>query len=101
MQKELNLARNMKNNKGFFRHSGQKRQAKESMPLINNNGELALSDMEKAECLTSSPPRSSLPVGFPMPYFNKNRKLICFLVTTPNTVSDHRFSHHSFSAHKQ
>ncbi len=30
VQTELNLARNMKNNKkGFFRHTGQKRQAKE------------------------------------------------------------------------
>ena len=49
VQTELNLARNMKNNKkGFFRHTGQKRQAKERVPPINKNGELASSDMEKA-----------------------------------------------------
>ena len=49
---ELNLAKNVKNNKKtFFRYIGQKRQAKESVPpLINEKGELA-SDMKKAEVL--------------------------------------------------
>lgn len=38
--------------KGFYRYIGQKRQAKESIPpLINEKGELATADMEKAEGL--------------------------------------------------
>ncbi|KFZ68503.1 hypothetical protein N338_08076, partial [Podiceps cristatus] len=44
---ELNLARDIKNNK-----KGQKRQAKESVPpLANEKGELAATDVEKAEVL--------------------------------------------------
>ena len=52
-QVELNLARDMKNNKkGFYRYIGKRRQAKESVPpLINEMGELASSDREKAEVL--------------------------------------------------
>ena len=44
-QMELNLVRDMKNNKkGFYRYISQKRQAKESVfPLINEKGELATS----------------------------------------------------------
>jgi len=35
VQMELNLMRNVKNNKkGFFRYTGQNRQAKESAPLL-------------------------------------------------------------------
>ena len=50
---ELNLARDVKNNKkGFYRYIGRRRQAKESVsPLIKGNGELASSDIEKAEIL--------------------------------------------------
>jgi len=50
---ELNLVRDVKNNgKGFYRHSVQKRQAKESiLPFVNEKGELAMTDMEKAEVL--------------------------------------------------
>jgi len=45
----------VKNNKGFFRYTGQKRQAKESVPsLINKKRELTSSDMEKAEVLNES-----------------------------------------------
>ena len=48
---ELNLARDVKRNKkGFYRYTGQKRQAKESAPpLINGKGELVIIDTEKAE----------------------------------------------------
>ena len=50
---ELNLVWDVKNNgKGFYRHSVQKRQAKESiLPFVNEKGELAMTDMEKAEVL--------------------------------------------------
>ena len=42
---ELNLVRDVKYNKGFYRHIGRKRQAKESVPpLMKGNGELASSD---------------------------------------------------------
>ena len=49
-QMELNLARDVKNNKkGFYRYIGWRRQTKESVPLlINENRELASSDMEKS-----------------------------------------------------
>ncbi|KFZ60398.1 hypothetical protein N338_05724, partial [Podiceps cristatus] len=52
-QMELSLARDVKNNKkGFYRYIGQKRQAKESIPpLVNGKGELAATDVEKAEVL--------------------------------------------------
>ena len=49
---ELNLARDVKDNKGFYRSIGRKRQAKESVPpLMKGNGELPSSDMNKAEVL--------------------------------------------------
>lgn len=50
---ELNLARNVKNNKkGFYSYTGQKRQATESKPpLANEKGELATTDTEKDEVL--------------------------------------------------
>ena len=49
---ELNLVRDVKNNKGFFRYVGRRRQTKESVPsLINEDRELASSKMEKAEVL--------------------------------------------------
>ncbi|NXL88334.1 GTF2I factor, partial [Alectura lathami] len=51
-QMELNLVRDVKNNKGFYRYIGQKRQGKESVPpLTNEKGQLASSNMEKAEVL--------------------------------------------------
>ena len=52
-QMELNLSRDVKDNKkGFYRYIGRKRQAKESAPpLMKGNGELASSDTEKAEVL--------------------------------------------------
>ena len=48
------MARDVKNNKkGFYRYIGRRRQAKESVPsLIKSNGELASSDIEKAEVLS-------------------------------------------------
>ena len=53
-QKELNLARNVKSNKkGFFSYFRQKGQAESVPPLINEKGELASSDMEKAEVLNN------------------------------------------------
>ena len=52
-QVELNLARDVKNNKKtFYRYIGQKRQAKMGVPsLVNLKGELASTDEEKAEVL--------------------------------------------------
>jgi len=50
VQMELNLTSNVKNNKGFFGYTGQKRQAKENVsPLINEKELLASTDTEKAE----------------------------------------------------
>ena len=53
-QMELNLATDVKyKKKGFYRYIGRRRQAKESVsPLINEDGELAFSDKEKAEVLS-------------------------------------------------
>ena len=53
-QMELNLVRDVKDNKkGFYRYLGRRRQAKESVPpLMKGNGELASSDIEKAEVLS-------------------------------------------------
>lgn len=49
MQMEMNLVRDVKNNKGFFRYFGQKKQAKENVPpLINEKGKLAPTDKDKA-----------------------------------------------------
>ena len=52
-QVELNLTRDVKNNKKtFYRYIGQKRQAKTGVPsLVNVKGELASTDEEKAEVL--------------------------------------------------
>ena len=54
---ELNLARDVKDNKkGFYRYRGRRRQAKENVPpLMKGNGELASSDIEKAEVLNELP----------------------------------------------
>ena len=53
MQVELNLARDVNNNKKtFYKYIGQKRQAKTGVPsLVNLKGELASTDEEKAEVL--------------------------------------------------
>jgi len=50
-QIELNLVRDVKNNsKGYYRCISLKRKSKESVPhLMNEKGELATMDMEKAE----------------------------------------------------
>ena len=49
---ELNSTRDVKDHKGFNRHIGRRRQAKESaLSLMKGNGELASSDTEKAEVL--------------------------------------------------
>lgn len=49
------MERNLKNNKNeFYWYIDQKRKAKENVPLlINEKGELAATDMEKAEVLNS------------------------------------------------
>ena len=53
-QMELNLARDVKNNKGVYRYFGQKRKIKENVPcLVNKTGELVTTDMEKAEVLNN------------------------------------------------
>ena len=51
---KLNLARDVKDNKkGLYRYIDRKRHAKESVPpLMKGNGELASSDIEKAEVLS-------------------------------------------------
>ena len=67
-QMELNLSRDVKDNKkGFYRYIGRRRQAKESAPpLMKGNGELASSDIEKAEVLMSALPQSSWVVRLPV-----------------------------------
>ena len=54
VQMELNLVRDVKDNKkAFYRYIGRRRQAKESVsPLMKGNRELASSDIEKAEVLS-------------------------------------------------
>ena len=53
-QVELNLARDVKDNKkGFYRYIGRRRQAKEGAPpLMKGSGELASSDIGKVEVLS-------------------------------------------------
>ncbi|KFQ61370.1 hypothetical protein N334_04214, partial [Pelecanus crispus] len=55
VQLELNLARDVKNNKkGFYRYVNQKRKVKESVPpLMNKNGDLVSTDKGKAEVLNN------------------------------------------------
>ena len=50
---ELNLARDVKNNrKEFYRYIGRSRQTKESVPpVIDEDGKVASSNMEKSEVL--------------------------------------------------
>ncbi|KFQ62135.1 hypothetical protein N334_11299, partial [Pelecanus crispus] len=52
---ELNLARDVKNNKkGFYRYVNHKRKVKESVPpLMNKKGNLVSTDEEKAEVLNN------------------------------------------------
>ena len=52
---ELSLARDAQNNrKRFYRYIAQKRKAKESVPpLMDEKGELVMTDMEKAEGLSN------------------------------------------------
>ncbi|KFW65506.1 hypothetical protein AS28_00874, partial [Pygoscelis adeliae] len=54
-QLELNLARDVKNNKkSFFRCIGQQRKMKETVPtLMSETGDLATADMEKVEILNN------------------------------------------------
>ena len=49
-QLELNLARDVKNNKkGFFRYTGQQRKMKETVPPpLSKTGELAITNMAEA-----------------------------------------------------
>ena len=55
VQMELNFPRDVKNNKGFYRYIGWKRQGKESVPpLTNEKREWATVDMEKSEILSKS-----------------------------------------------
>ena len=63
--KELNLARDAKNNKtGFYRC--HKRKTRESVALLTNEDrELVTADVEKADVLNNYLPRSSLVVRFP------------------------------------
>jgi len=55
VEMELNLVEDVKNNKEvFFRYIDKKRQGEESiLPMINEKGELASTDMEKAEVLNA------------------------------------------------
>jgi len=49
---ELNLARNMKDNKGIFRYLSSKWKTRENVgPLLNKVGALLMEDAEKAELL--------------------------------------------------
>mgnify|MGYP001851525230 CR=1 FL=1 len=67
-QMELNLARDVKDNKkGFYRYIGRRRQAKESVPpLMKGSRKLASSDIEKAEVLSECLPQSSWVVRLPV-----------------------------------
>lgn len=53
VQMELNIARDLKNNKkGFYKYIGRKKQTKDNVPpLISKDRELAFSNIEKAEVL--------------------------------------------------
>lgn len=47
---ELNLTQDVRNNKkSFYRYTGRRQQTESAPPLISEGGELASSDMEKAE----------------------------------------------------
>lgn len=74
-QLELNLQRHVKNKKkGFYSYIGRRRQAKDSVPhLISKDGELASTDMEKDEIVSSVFPQSSLVVRLPV--FDRNPNL--------------------------
>ena len=52
---ELNLARDVKDNKkGFCKYIGDKRKTRENVgPLLNEAGDLVTQDMEKAEVLNA------------------------------------------------
>ena len=52
---EMIFSRDARNNrKGFYRYIAQKRKAKESVPpLMDEKGELVMTDMEKAEGLSN------------------------------------------------
>ena len=68
VQMELNSARDVKDNKkGFYMYRGRRRWAKEDVPpLMKGNGELASSDIGKAEILSECLPQSSWVVRLPM-----------------------------------
>jgi len=49
---KLNLARDVKDNKGFYRYIGRRGQAKESAPpLMRGNGELTSAHIHNTEVL--------------------------------------------------
>lgn len=80
-QLELNLARDVKKNhkKGFYRCVGQKRKTKENAPHphpppIGKTGELAPTDMEKAEALKDFSPPLSLAITVPASLKSLNLK---------------------------
>jgi len=55
VQMELNLARDIKNNKDFYRYVSQKRKVKESVPSLRNmTGKLVTMDEKKAEVLKNA-----------------------------------------------
>lgn len=58
---KLNMVRDAKTKEGFYRFTGQKRQAKKNvLPLTNEKGVLVTTNMEKAEVLVSSLLQTSL-----------------------------------------
>ena len=68
VQMELNLARDVKDKKGFYRYIGRGKQAKKSVPpLMKGNGELASSDIEKAEVLSECFASAFTVARLPMP----------------------------------
>lgn len=52
-QLEPNLARDVKNNKGFYRYVGQKGKIKENISSLVNKTEVVTTNMKKAENLNT------------------------------------------------
>lgn len=69
---ELSLARDVKNNKIFFRYVGWKRQARENVNSPTNEDNWLPQTWRRLRYLRSPLPWSSLAVGFPMPLMSLN-----------------------------
>ena len=76
-QLELNLARDVKNNKkGFFGYLRQHRKMKETVSPMSKTGDLATTGMEKAEVLNKFLPWSSPQSALATPPNSQNPKAV-------------------------